>query len=84
MLRRELRELRDIAGTIDDHAKHGRPYKLTFYNSDEHVTEPITRTQREELEKYLAYSFHEIWANTWLHIQSDRIRQVIGDSPKHS
>jgi len=81
MLRRELRELQDIAQAIDDHARNGRPYSLTFYNS--RSTEPITPAQREELEKYLAYHFHQIWANTWLHIESDRIRKLIGDKPKY-
>ena len=80
MMRREIRTLRDIANEVDNHARLGQPYNLTFYHDNE---EPLTKSQQEKLEKYLAYHFHDIWANTWLHIESDRIRQVIGDKKIH-
>ena len=86
MLRREIRELRDIANSLDDHAKRGEPYRLTFYNHNwddcVEVTEPISDTQRKELEQYLKYHF-KIWAETWIYIESDRIRQLVRDELKH-
>ena len=80
MLRREIRELRYVAQEIDNHARNGCPYSLTFYFDND---EPLTKSQREKLEKHLAYRFHEIWANTWLHLESDRIRKLIGEKQIH-
>jgi len=78
MLRGEIRALRKIAHDIDEHGRSGVPYNLTFYNDPD---EPLTISQREKLEKHLAYHFHEIWADTWLHLETDRIRELIGDKP---
>lgn len=77
MLRRELRELKDIANSIDQHVKNGEPYNLTFF-----YDAPLTPTQREKLNEYLAYHFR-IWATTWLHIESDRIRKLIKEPQVH-
>ena len=84
MLRREIRELSNIANEIDYVTKQARPYSLTFYNREGEITEPITDTQREELEKYLADSFHNIWASSWIIPASARIRKLIEGNPKHS
>ena len=71
-------ELRHIAHSIDEHGRLGRPYDLTFYHDAE---EPLTDSQMKKLDTYLKYHFHDIWADTWLHIESDRIRKAIGDLP---
>lgn len=81
MLRREIRRLKEIARSIDEHAEMGQPYSLTFYFDEK---EPLTQSQREKLESYLSYHFHEVWAKTWLYLESDEIRRVIGIPPIHN
>ena len=68
-------ELKVIADSIDEHARLGYPFLLTFFY-DEKV--PLTNEQKKILEQYLEYHFRNIWANTWLHIESDKIRKVLG------
>jgi len=88
MLRREIRGLIDIADSIDDHAKNGQPYNLTFFNAHQafgEATDPefLTETQREKLESYLKENF-TLWATSWLYMESDRIRQLIGSPLRHN
>lgn len=71
-----LFKLREIANRIDELAERGEPYGLTFYFDKE---EPLTSEQKKRLTEFLAHQFHKVWANTWLHIESDRIRGTLGD-----
>ena len=83
MLRREIRELEDIAEGLDDHIARGEPYGLTFYNGEiDNPTEFITEAQRERLTRYLSYHFRDIWGQ-WIQAESDRIRKLINKKPMH-
>jgi len=74
------KELRKVADRIDELVKNSQPYDLTFYYDS---ATPLTNGQRTRLQEYLRHQFHDIWANTWLHLVSDNIREAIGDRPIH-
>lgn len=78
----QVRRLRQISAQLKERCDLARPYHLTFYNHEAHVTEPITETQRQELEKHLAYHFHNIWARSWILPLAAEILECIGDAPK--
>lgn len=79
-LKCNIEGLRSVANRLDELVDSSQPYSLHFYYDSE---EPLTQSQKEKLESFLAYNFHKIWANTWLHIESDHIRKLIGDKPRH-
>lgn len=67
------RPAHQIASDLRDRIEYGRPYGLAFYNTEHDITEPISTVQRIELEKHLAYVFHQIWARTWILPLADEI-----------
>ena len=62
-----------LADDIDEHCKNARPYSLVFYYDQE---EPLTPSQKKKAEEYLSYHFHHIWADTWMHMVSDHLREI--------
>ncbi len=69
-----------IADGLDEHIARGLPYNLTFFHTgfgDWRPTQRLSPELKEELEKYLAYHFREIWGKTWICGEATRLRELM-------
>jgi len=74
--------LLQIADDLDEHIDRGQPYGLTFFGcrGSGHKFKDndtmITSEQKEALEEYLAYEFHDIWGRTWIKGEAEKLRTL--------